>query len=489
MNENLVFEQHYLDCLSQASYLIGDRSSGRAVVVDPRRDISAYLHSAAEHDLRIDTVLETHFHADFISGHLELAEATGAVIAFGDRAEPEFAHRKLADGERIGLGEVALEIRHTPGHTPESISIVVWEHAADPDTPGSVPFGVLTGDTMFIGDVGRPDLLASSGITSEQLGRMLHRSLHDRLLTLPDDTRVYPGHGAGSACGKSLSSETVSTIGAQRADNYALAPMDVEDFLALVTEGQPAAPGYFSHDATLNRVQRGLLDEDLPPSPMSIEDVLSALAGGAIVIDTRDQTAFSVGHLRGSVNVALGGRFSEYAGSVASPEDRIVIIAEPGSGGPAPAEPDGGEHSPVEHSAIEARTRLARIGFDNVIGHLPRPYGAMIAHPELTDRASRLTAEEFVRRRDDTPGLIVIDVRNQSETGSGTLEGSHVVPVARLRGELPNLADHKQAPIVTLCASGYRSSLAASLLRAAGFTDVSDVLGGYGALRHRGMAT
>ncbi|MBU6217125.1 MAG: MBL fold metallo-hydrolase, partial [Acidobacteria bacterium] len=238
----MIFEQHYLDCLSQASYLVGDERTGRAVVVDPRRDVADYVASAAEHGLRIELVIETHFHADFLSGHLELAAATGAEIGVGAAGTPSFPHRPLAHGERIELGDVVLEIRATPGHTPESISVVVWDLATDPGRP----YGVLTGDTLFIGDVGRPDLLASVGVSAEELGRHLHRSLHEQLLTLPDGTRVFPGHGAGSACGRQLSTETVSTIGEQRRSNYALADMTVERFLEVVTEGQPAAPGYFS---------------------------------------------------------------------------------------------------------------------------------------------------------------------------------------------------------------------------------------------------
>ena len=227
------FTQYYLDCLSQASYLIGDESSGRAVVVDPRRDTDEYVRDAAEAGLTIELIIETHFHADFLSGHLELAAATGAEIAFSSVAETEFSSRKLADGEHIELGEVVLEIRHTPGHTPESVSIVVWEHADDVE-----PYGVLTGDTLFIGDVGRPDLLSSIGFTREELAAQLYDSLHDKLLTLPDATKVYPAHGAGSACGKNLSTDTWSTIGAQRTTNYALLADDKQAFFDLVTEGQ-----------------------------------------------------------------------------------------------------------------------------------------------------------------------------------------------------------------------------------------------------------
>src|SRR5258706_3788553 len=244
----VIFEQYYLECLSQASYLLADETSGRAVVVDPRRDIEQYLESARDHGASIELVIETHFHADFLSGHLELARATGAEIAFGSRAMPQFAARAVHDGERISLGDVTLQILETPGHTPESISIVVYEHPDD-----AVPYGVLTGDTLFIGDVGRPDLLSSLGATSHELATMLHDSLSRKLMALPDPTRVFPGHGAGSACGKNLSSALSSTIGEQRSTNYALQPMTRDQFVHVVTEGQPAAPAYFGYDAAPNR--------------------------------------------------------------------------------------------------------------------------------------------------------------------------------------------------------------------------------------------
>src|SRR5271167_3098461 len=265
----MIFEQYYLECLSQASYLIADETSGRAVVVDPRRDIEQYLESAKSHGTAIELVIDTHFHADFLSGHLELANATGAQIAFGVRASPEFAARALHDRERISLGEVMLEILETPGHTPESISIVVYEHADD-----DVPYGVLTGDTLFIGDVGRPDLLSSLGATSEELANMLYDSLGDKLMTLPDATRVFPGHGAGSACGKNLSTELSSTIGNQRAANYALQPMSREEFVRVVTEGQASAPGYFVYDAVRNRETHELLHEHEAPTPLTISEAL-----------------------------------------------------------------------------------------------------------------------------------------------------------------------------------------------------------------------
>jgi hydroxyacylglutathione hydrolase len=451
----VIFEQHYLDCLSQASYLVGDETTGRAVVVDPRRDVAAYLESAEEHGLTIELVLETHFHADFLSGHLELAESTGATIGYGSEAETEFESRKFLDGERYSLGEVTLEIRHTPGHTPESISIVVYEHADD-----EVPYGVLTGDTMFIGDVGRPDLLASVGVTAGDLARSLFTSLHEKLLTLPDETRVFPAHGAGSACGKSLSTETSSTIGEQRSTNYALAPMTVDDFVATVTEGQTSPPAYFSYDAHRNREQHGILDETTPPPALDLDAVIAEQRRGAIVLDTREAAEFAAGHLIGSLNVGLAGRYAEYAGGVIQPGARIVLVADPGT-------------------ELEAKVRLGRIGFDNLVGHLAGVPEVLVEHPGDVARSSRLTVAEFDAIRAARSDLQLVDVRQPGETALGTIPGALAIPITELNARLASLDAAR--PTVVFCAGGYRSSIASSRLAAAGFADVSDILGGYGA--------
>jgi glyoxylase-like metal-dependent hydrolase (beta-lactamase superfamily II) len=288
----VIFRQYQLSCLSLFSYLIGDETTGRAVVVDPQRDVSGYLADAAELGLRIERVLETHFHADFLSGHLELAAATGATISYGSEARADFPTEPLEHGQRLSLGEVVLEIRHTPGHTPESISIVIWERADDPE-----PWGVLTGDTLFIGDVGRPDLLASAGWSAEELARRLYRSLRAELLPLPDATRVYPAHGAGSACGRAMSDAVSSTIGEQRRMNYALRPMSEDDFVEVVTQGQSVAPLYFSFAADANKHQHELLDDQEAPQPLSFDEVESLVAGGAVVIDARAPETFASGHL------------------------------------------------------------------------------------------------------------------------------------------------------------------------------------------------
>lgn len=449
------FTQYYLDCLSQASYLIGDETTGRAVLVDPRRDVDEYLADAAEAGLTIELVIETHFHADFLSGHLELAAATGAAIGYSSVAETEFASRKLEDGERISLGDVELEILHTPGHTPESISIIVWEHGDD-----DVPYGVLTGDTLFIGDVGRPDLLSSIGFSRDDLAASLYDSLHNKLMPLPDETRVYPAHGAGSACGKNLSTDTWSTIGDQRANNYALLAPDRATFIDLVTEGQPPAPDYFIYDAVLNRKDRALLDEHAEPAALTLEELDRYVAGGAMLIDGRDPNEFGRGHLEGAVNVGMNGRYAEFAGSVVPSDVDIVLVTEDGS-------------------QLEAKNRLARIGFDRVVGYLDSAEAVMADNPGRVQRSSRMTAAEFNERRDDIDGLQLVDIRNPGEVESGSIDGAVNIPVGQLPKRISEL--DPSAPTVLFCAGGYRSSVGASVLREAGFTDVSDILGGYGA--------
>lgn len=457
------FIQYYLECLSQASYLIGDETTGRAIVVDPRRDVGEYLTDAKSFGFTIELVVETHFHADFLSGHLELAKATGAEIAFSSVAKTEFESRKLADGERLVLGDVVLEFVHTPGHTPESLSIVVWEHAND-----AVPYGVLTGDTLFIGDVGRPDLLSSIGYTREELAEQLYDSLHNKLMVLPDATRVFPGHGAGSACGKNLSTETSSTIGEQRRTNYAVLAGTKQTFLDLVTEGQPPAPNYFLYDAVLNRQDRSLLDENVLPPALDLAGVDALVGRGAVVIDGRSPDEFGRGHLDGSINVGLNGRYAEFAGSIVPSDVDIVLVVE-----------DGFE--------LEAKNRLARIGFDRVVGYLQHPLGAMASNPDRVRRASRLTAPEFDQRRAEIADLQLIDIRNPGEVALGTISGARTIPVGQLPSRLGEL--DPTAPTVVYCAGGYRSSVAASLLRQSGFVDVSDILGGYGAWLETQSAT
>jgi glyoxylase-like metal-dependent hydrolase (beta-lactamase superfamily II)/rhodanese-related sulfurtransferase len=450
----MIFTQYYLECLSHASYLIADETTGRGVVVDPQRDVAQYVADAAAQGVTIERVLETHVHADFLSGHLELADRTGATISYGDAATGiEFDYKPLADGQRLSLGAVTLEIRATPGHTPESISIVVWERPED-----TVPYAVLTGDTLFIGDVGRPDLLSSIGVSADELARRLYHSIHEQLLTLPDETRVFPAHGAGSACGKQLSTEKQSTIGEQRLVNYALQPMPEDDFVRVVTEGQPTAPGYFAFDAARNREARPILDEEHPPPAVSLDELLDTQSRGAAVLDTRDPMDFAAGHLRGSVNVDLQGRFSEWTGDVLDHATHIVLVGNPGT-------------------ELEAKVRLGRIGFDNVVGYLDDAHVALATRPEVTERSSRLTARELEARRRDLPNLQVLDVRNPGEVALGAIPGSRSVPLPKLLDALDAL--DRGAPTVVYCGGGARSAIGASVLAGRGFADVSDLLGGF----------
>ncbi|MFE4359893.1 rhodanese-like domain-containing protein [Kitasatospora sp. NPDC056800] len=451
----MIFSQYYLDCLSQASYLIADERTGQAVIVDPRRDVDEYLADATARGLTVVGVINTHFHADFLAGHLELADLTGAWIGYGRRAETDYPIRKFADGERIELGDVTLQILETPGHTPESISVLVFEQPDD-----AVPYGVLTGDALFIGDVGRPDLLASVGVTAAELGAMLYDSVHRKLMGLPDETLVFPAHGAGSACGKNLSTDRQSTIGAQRLTNYACQPMDQDTFVRIVTAGQSAAPAYFGHDAALNRQDRPLLDRANATRPLCPEGFREARTAGAVVLDARSPQDFGAGHLRGAVNVPVDGRFAEQAGTVLTPDSTIAIIAP-------------------QDREDEVVTRLARIGFDHVAGYLRNPDNALPALADDLTPASRLTADQLRTALAAEQPPTVLDVRTCGERETGAIEGSLHITLAELPGRLDEIPTDR--PLVVHCASGHRSSIAASLLRHHGHTDVSDLLGGYGA--------
>lgn len=445
----MYFAQHYLDCLSQAAYVISDETTGRAVVVDPRRDTAAYTADAEAHGFEVTAVINTHFHADFLAGHLELAARTGAWIGYGSRAETEYPVRHLADGESVSLGEVRLQVLHTPGHTPESISLLVFEHADD-----ETPYGVLTGDALFVGDVGRPDLLASQGLSAEELAAMLYDSVHRRLLALPDQVRVFPAHGAGSACGRNLSTERQSTIGEQRATNPACAPMSEDAFVALVTAGQPAAPGYFAYDADLNRRARALFAEaDHPAAALDAAALARHRAAGVLVLDARSPEEFAAGHLPGSLNTPADGRFAELVGTVAAPAEPVAVIAPRGRG-------------------PELLTRLARIGYDLAVGYTE---DADALPGEELRRADRWTVADLAAR----PDVTVLDVRGSAEReDAGAIPSSLHIPLPELPSRLGELPD---GPVLVHCAGGLRSSVAASVLRRGRATPVADLLGGYSA--------
>ena len=454
-------QQYYLACLSHASYMITDEQTKTAAVVDPQRDIDQYLADAKAGGYTIRHVFLTHFHADFIAGHIELRDKAGATIRLGRRAEAEFECIHMQDGDVVEFGDVKLAIMETPGHTPEGISILVYDLAQS----RTEPLAVLTGDTLFIGDVGRPDLLASIGMTADELADMLYDSITNKLVKLPDATLVYPAHGAGSMCGKSLSKETVSTIGEQKKFNYALQPMSREAFKAIVTADQPEAPDYFVHDALLNRKERAALGDAMEKTlkPLSLDEVLALGKSGGQLLDVRDGIDFEGGHLTGALNIALNGKYATWAGSMLSHDKPIVMIAE-----------EGGEE--------EAVMRLGRIGFDNVAGYLAGGMNALAARDDLVERTERITAPALAewlagKRPDAGAAPIVVDVRSEAEHAGGHIAGALNIPLTHLDervGEIP-----AGRPVAVHCEGGYRSAIAASLLQKLGRRDVHDVVGGY----------
>jgi hydroxyacylglutathione hydrolase len=456
----MFLQQFYLNCLAHASYVIGDEETRTAAVVDPQRDIERYLAFADEHGLTIKHVFLTHLHADFIAGHLELHRQVGATIYLGARAAAEYPFTPLADGDRVEFGRVRLQVMETPGHTPESISIEVF------DLPRSAtePYAVLTGDTLFVGDVGRPDLRVALGWSAAALGSMLYDSVHDRLLKLPDASLVYPAHGAGSLCGKAIGKETVSTMGEQRRLNYALQPMTKAAFVELVTADQPDAPAYFTFDAVLNSKERPTLDESLTRglTPLSLDQILDLQRAGAQLLDTRESGDFAAAHLSGSVNIGLGGQYATWAGTVVGHDKPIVIIADPGREG-------------------ESAVRLGRIGFDHVAGYLQDGLRSLESRPDLTATTERVSPPLAAQRLGSGPRLapLVIDVRTPSERALKYIEGSISVPLNHLVERLRELP--RARSLLVYCAGGYRSSIAASLLQREGFGQVAEMAGGIAA--------
>lgn len=449
-------KQYYLGCLSHASYLITDEKSKTAAVVDPQRDVTQYLADAEAAGCEIKHVFLTHFHADFLAGHIELRDQAGATIYLGARAEAEFPVTKLKEGERVEFGDVRLQILETPGHTPEGISILVYDLAKDAEKP----YAVLTGDTLFIGDVGRPDLLASIGVTADELADMLYDSLTNKLVKLPNETLVYPAHGAGSMCGKNLSKDTVSTIGEQKRFNYALQPMSRKEFKQIVTDEQPEAPSYFVHDAILNRQERPNLDKILAESmkPLSVEEVLKLKEQGAQLLDVRDAIDFEGAHLAGAINIGIQGKYATWCGTMLDHKRPIVVIAEAGK-------------------EEEAVMRLGRIGFDNVDGYLAGGMDALRSHPELVRKIERVTAVALQELLYTNTPPTIVDVRSEKEWKTGHVSGSLNIPLNHLRERISEIANDRS--VVVHCEGGYRSAIAASLLAGAGRNDVFDMVGGF----------
>jgi len=451
----VIFKQFYLPCLAHASYLIGDEATGTAAVVDPQRDTDQYIAFAAEHKLKIKHVFLTHLHADFVAGHLELRDRVGAAIYLGAAAKAAYAFTPLRDGSLVEFGRVRLQALETPGHTPESISIVLY----DLNVSETKPYAVLTGDTLFIGDVGRPDLRVALGWSAKDLGGMLFDSLHTKLLRLPDESLVYPAHGAGSLCGRAISKETVSTLGEQRKSNYALQPMSKEAFIEVVTADQPEAPAYFNYDAVLNSEERPTLDQALQRemNPLTLDTLLDMQSAGAQILDTRDAVEFASAHLQGSINIGLGGQYATWVGTVLDRAHPIVIIADPGR-------------------ENEAAVRLGRIGFDHVAGYLQDGMQSLQSRPELTAKTERVSAPFAAELLSSVRTPLLVDVRAPRERDQKFIAGSLGIPLNHLvenMGMLP-----KDRDLLVYCAGGYRSSIAASLLQRNGFERVKEIAGG-----------
>jgi hydroxyacylglutathione hydrolase len=444
------FKQFYVGCLAHASYLIGD--GGEAVVVDPARDIQMYLDEAERHGLRITAVLETHLHADFVSGHRDLGTRTGAWIGIGARAEAGYAHRALCEGDAVCVGDVRIVAVETPGHTPESLSFLVYDHAADPE-----PWGVLTGDTLFVGDVGRVDIL-SSRLPVQELAGLMHDSL-GKLMRLPDATRVFPAHGAGSLCGRSISSDSSSTIGRERLLNVALQPASREAFIADITRDVPETPVYFLHSRDLNRAGPPLASDRALPEPLTPAEVEARVRAGAVLLDTRDTAAYAAGHVPGALHVSLDGQYASWVGTLVTPDEALILVVGEGR-------------------LEEAVMRLARVGYENVAGVLE--FARWRNEGRDVIRTPQPMATDVM-----ASGRRLLDVRRAREYAAGHLEGAVHIPLSQLPSRAAEL--DRAVPWAVVCASGYRSSIATSVLERAGFRDVANAAGGMDAVRRAGL--
>ena len=462
----MYFQPFYLTCLAHASYMVG--SEGIAAVVDPQRDVEIYIEEAKQQGLRIAYVLETHLHADFVSGHTELAERTGATICISEKAGAKFPHRGMREGEKISFGKCELTFLETPGHTPESMCMVVTDLER-----GAEPWAVLTGDTLFIGDVGRPDL--SPGYTAQQLAGMLYDSLHGKLLKLADGVQVFPAHGAGSLCGRSIGSERSSTIGKEKQFNYAIQPMTRDAFIAMLTTDLPERPGYFARDAEINREGAEAMKELAPLAglaPEEVERLMSAKQGAAIVLDTRPSGDYFAAHIPGSVHIALSGQYAAWAGSIIGLDQPIVLLGE------------DAEH--VE----ESRMRLARVGIERILGYVEGGVGAWQRSGRRAAQSAQVSAGELRNMLASGDEIQVVDVRRPAEWEAGHIAEGHLKPLNQFATLLaPNGdsgkklfadLDHSR-PVAVHCKGGYRSAIATSLLERAGFETVANVTGGFDA--------
>lgn len=446
-------KQFYLGCLSHASYLVG--SDDECAIVDPQRDVEIYLDAARLRGMRIRWIVETHLHADFVSGHRELAERAGAEIVFGHRAGAAFPHRAVKDGDELPIGRASLRVLETPGHTPEGICLVAHDEEG-------IPRAVLTGDTLFIGDVGRPDLVGAAGFTPQQMASAMHDSLHDKLLKLPDDVEVLPAHGAGSLCGRSMSTELTSTIGAQRRSNPMLQPMSREEFIERLTADLPEQPRYFAMDVRLNRQGPSPLQHREPPAALGPGDVALRQSEGATLLDVRPASEFCAGHVPGSVNIGLSGQFAAWAGALLPLDRPLVLVAD------------------TDDQATEAQLRLARVGLEDVAGRLAGGLAAWQAAGMPVRATPQVPAAELPK----APPSDLLDVRRPAEHAAGHVPGAINIPLDRLAAEAGRL--DRSRPLRVICQSGYRSSAAIGLLEQLGFQHLENVPGGTSGWREAG---
>jgi hydroxyacylglutathione hydrolase len=452
-------EQIYTNCLAQASYYI--ESEGEVAIIDPIRDYEIYVQKAADRGAKIKYIFETHFHADFVSGHLDMAKATGATIVFGPKAACGFDCIVANDTDIFSIGDISMEVMHTPGHTPESTCYLLLDE-------NEAAKAVFTGDTLFVGDVGRPDLCqAGLDMTMEDMASMLYDSLNNRLARLDDSVIVYPGHGPGSACGKSLGPDTSSTIGKEKATNYALQPMSRAEFIKAVTDGISAPPAYFFEDAALNRNGYSLVDDILKEArALDIETFESEIKAGALIIDSRIPDLFETGFIPGSINIGLNGQYAIWAASLFDLDRRIVIVADP-------------------EKERESIVRLTNVGFSNIKGYLHNGVDNWLANGKPVDMVISISAEEFALDKAYSE-VGILDVRKPSEWAGGIVENANLLNLEDLQSRLHDLEKDKEYEIH--CAGGYRSMIASSILKANGYTRIKNVYGGYSKIKTTGIS-
>ncbi|MDQ6755647.1 MAG: rhodanese-like domain-containing protein [Bacteroidota bacterium] len=449
-------KQIYTGCLSEAAYFI--ESNGEAAVVDPLRDIDEYIQLAKEKNAVIKYIFETHFHADFVSGHLDLSKQTGATIIYGPGTETNFPVHVAKDGETFSIGNISLETIHTPGHTLESTCYLLKDE-------NKKPYCIFTGDTLFVGDVGRPDL-SSGEMTTEELASIMYDTIQNKILPLQDDIIVYPAHGPGSSCGKNLGPDTFSTIGEQKKNNYALQSQSREEFIKAVTTGLNAAPVYFAINAKINKEGYDSLAavKTKALSSLSIEDFKKKINEDVMVLDTRKATEFTLGFVPGSIFIGLEGRFAEWAGTLLPFHQRIILVTEPGK-------------------EEETVVRLARVGFDKVEGYLEGGFNAWKNAGEKFDLVIDVEADELALDIKHDPKLIVLDVRRETEFGDGHIKNAVHLPLSEMNdvAQIANFEDDQN--LYVHCAGGYRSVIASSLIKRQGYHNLRNVLGGWNKIK------